>query len=124
MPQLNMQGPHNLETNTINNVVTPHSIGNYALGYTNDKGTFYVCYVGRSDTNLQERLRSWISNTTRPLFKYSYAQSPLEAFNKECKNYHEFTPSDNTIHPDKPNGTSHNCPICPPNPNNIFSGLL
>lgn len=39
-----------------------------------------------------------------------------EAFEKECKNYHDFGGDigslDNDIHPDRPEGKEYECPIC------------
>ena len=112
MASLNMEGPFKLDEVTIDDKVTKTSAGNYALGRKNDKGTFLVGYVGRSDSDVNERLKYWAQNSERPLFKFSYASSPKAAFEKECQNYHDFEPPDNDIHPDKPNGTNWKCPIC------------
>jgi hypothetical protein len=45
-------------------------------------------------------------------FKYSYATSPKAAFEKECKNYHDFNPQNNTYHPDRPANSGWKCPAC------------
>ena len=112
MATLNMNGPHKLDTKTIEDKVTKTSPGNYALGSKNDKGVFLVYYVGRSDTDVAARLKSWIGNTKRPLFKFSYATSPKAAFEKECQNYHDFEPTDNSVHPQRPDNTNWKCPRC------------
>jgi len=75
-----------------------------------------VRYVGRSDTDVNSRLRSWVGKDSRyKQFKYSYATSSKEAFEKECKNYHDFGGSeslDNKDHPQRPEGTNWKCPVC------------
>ena len=47
---------------------------------------------------------------------FSYAENSKEAFEKECKNYHDFGGDigslDNDIHPDRPEGKDYECPIC------------
>lgn len=112
MASLNMDGPFKLDEATIDSEVTKTSAGNYALGKKNDKGTFLVGYVGRSDSDVNDRLKYWAKNSQRPLFKYSYELSPKAAFEKECENYHDFEPPGNDIHPDKPNDTNWKCPVC------------
>ena len=115
MASLNMNGPSELMTQKIDEGVTRTSPGNYALGYVSDS-TFYVRYVGRSDTDVNSRLKSWVGKSNRyKHFKYSYATSPKAAFEKECKNYHDFGESeelDNEQHPERPDGTNWKCPVC------------
>lgn len=115
MASLEMEGPYKLDSETIDAKVTRTSPGNYALGGENEKGTFLVGYVGRSDSDVRARLKSWVGKTTRSLFKFSYASSPKVAFEKECNNYHDFEPPENDSHPDRPEGTTWQCPRC-----NIF----
>jgi len=114
MPTLDMQGPYDLTTEKINEIVTQTSAGNYALGYMNDSNAFIVEYVGRSDSNLNERLLKHAGEGYEK-FKYSYAQNSKEAFEKECKNFHDFGGSDkldNKIHPDRPADKDWKCPYC------------
>lgn len=116
MATLNMNGPYELTSAKISAVVTKTSAGNYALGYVRDD-KFIVHYVGRSDTDVAARLKQHVGKQyTR--FKYSYATSAKAAFEKECRNYHDFGGKeklDNTIHPDRPAGSGWKCPRC-----NIF----
>jgi len=115
MASLGMEGPYELDTETIETNVTRTSPGNYALGRKNEEGTFLVGYVGRSDSDVRARLKSWVSETKRPLFKFSYATSPKAAFEKECKNYHDFGESeklDNKQHPERPDDANWKCPVC------------
>ena len=114
MVSLGMKGPYDLTTKSVNEVVTRKSAGNYALGYKNDKGVFIVQYVGRADIDVANRIKQHIGEGYSK-FKYDYATSPKAAFEKECINYHDFGGSqllDNTIHPDRPNGSSWKCPCC------------
>jgi hypothetical protein len=114
MPSLGMKGPYALTKSKIDEVVTRTSAGNYALGYTNDKGAFIPRYVGRSDSDVNAELKSKVS-TKHKQFKFSYATSPKAAFEKECRNYHDFGGKDkldNDIHPARPAGTDWKCPVC------------
>lgn len=112
MVTLGMQGSYTLTEEKIDEVVTKISPGNYALGHVmEDK--FYVEYVGRADTNLNTRLKDWIKKYSR--FKFSYASSLKAAFEKECKNYHDFGENNilnNLNHPDRPSESNWKCPHC------------
>lgn len=112
MASLNMEGPYTLDYGTIEAKITRISSGNYALGEKNGGGTFLVGYVGRSDTDVKTRLKSWVGKTKKPLFKFSYASSDKTAFEKECENYHDFDPPSNDSHPARPAGTNWRCPKC------------
>jgi hypothetical protein len=114
MASLDMQGPYDLTAKKIDEVITRTSPGNYALGHM-DNETFRVSYVGRSDTDVNKRLKDWVGSKYKN-FKSSYATSPKDAFEKECKNYHDFGESkslDNKIHPERPNNADWKCPVCP-----------
>lgn len=113
MPTLGMEGPYELTSEKVDEVVTKTSAGNYALGRVANS-TFYVRYVGRSDSDVNRELKSKLGRNYS-MFKFSYANSPKEAFEKECRNYHDFGESeklDNERHPDRPDGTDWKCPRC------------
>lgn len=115
MPILNMDGPYTFNREIINAKVKKISAGNYALGHTNDKGVFIVCYVGRSDNDLNHRLCCQLNEHPHPMFKFSYATSSKEAYEKECQNFHDFggvQRLENEIHPDNPNRMYCRCPKC------------
>lgn len=122
MATLNMGFSYDLTYDVIDKVVADGRIGNYAFGYLDNQGSFIVLYVGRSDINLKERIKHGITdvqenpNLRYERFKFSYAESPMEAFEKECRNYHDFGGEEgklyNRIHPDKPDGYVGNCPVC------------
>ena len=80
--------------------------GNYAFGHLNEKGEFVVSYVGRFDKG-GNRINHGVGRYTH--FKISYAATEKEAVEKECRNYHDFTPPDNQIHPACPSGMC--CPL-------------
>ena len=110
-----MNGAYDFKSEQIDAVVTRTSPGNYALGYVKNTNTFIVLYVGRSDNDLNKELKSRLSWTKYKKFKYSYASSPKAAFEKECKNYHDFggkAKLDNEIHPARPENTDWKCPVC------------
>lgn len=114
MPRLEMNGPYDFHEKSIENEITRISAGNYALGRINKEEKFIVEYVGRSDNDVKERLKQHIGERYTK-FKYSYASSSKEAFDKECKNYHDFGGSstlNNKIHPDRPENTNWKCQFC------------
>lgn len=111
MSSLNMKGPFTFTNDGINDVIQDDIIGNYALGIINDKGGLTVSYVGRSDADLKSELKQRLDTHPHSHFKASSASSAEEAYNKECQNYHDFSPSENEIHPAKPN-LNIQCPVC------------
>ena len=177
MGSLEMNGSYPLNDEMIDAMVSRTSPGNYALGYM-DGTTFMVFYVGRSDSDVKQRLHDWVDAPSRsrkyapsakaaygyrhrgplplgvpaldrvglgvdssytrcaysyrhrgplPLgvaaldrvgigvdssytrFAFSYARSAEAAFEKECRNYHDFGGSDgldNEGHPVSTPGSS------------------
>jgi hypothetical protein len=61
---LEMNGSYPLSNEAIDEMLTRTSPGNYALGYM-DETTFVVFYVGRSDSDLRERLHDWVGAPSR-----------------------------------------------------------
>ena len=116
MINLEMRGPFPLNSEEVRRQVLPNRIGNYAFGTINDEGIFLILYIGRSDTDLQTEIIARAAAYKQCThFMFSYANSTKEAFEKECKNFHECGGADgllNQIHPDKPNGTDYECPYC------------
>ena len=117
MPSLDMGNTmYTLDLDTINRLIGDGVIGNYALGLKTNNGSFMVKYVGRSDTNLKQRLIQHLSDEKKyPFFKYHVAQTIKEAYLWECKNFHDFGGEeylDNKVHPAKPEGLKDTCPYC------------
>ena|SRR5437870_3751094 len=108
MPSTGLFGPYSL-SNTNVDICTGASPGVYALGYSKN-GLFYVLYVGRSDNNLNSRLKQWVGAYAE--FQYGHYDTKKQAFENECHLYHAFSPPDNEIHPAVPDGTSYKCPVC------------
>lgn len=61
---LEMKGSFPLSDAAIAAELTRTSPGNYALGYLED-GSFVVFYVGRSDSDLKQRLQDWVGTPSR-----------------------------------------------------------
>ena len=76
-----------LTNEKIDSLVTQTKPGVYALDKTTGGG-FQVCYVGRADTDLNRRLKDWVGKYK--YFKFEYATSPKDAFEKECELWHDF----------------------------------
>lgn len=114
MATLGLSGPFVLAGYVIDREVARMSPGNYALGHDKNGGTFVVQYVGRSDGDVRGRLHHWLGGKYRA-FKYAYATSAKAAFEKECRNYHDFggrQKLDNDVHPHRPDEAGWRCPVC------------
>jgi len=112
MPLSGLQGPYNLNIQTIDEVVILKSAGVYALAKMVEGNSFHISYVGRSDDDINRRLKDWVDKYA--LFKFEYYVSPRTAFEKECNIYHYFGPEglDNEAHPERPKNTNWLCPQC------------
>ena len=109
MAKSGLQGSFPLTSASIDEHVKKTSPGAYALGHTRgDK--FYIKYVGRSDGDVNARLKDHVDSYYR--FKFEYYGSAKEAFEKECRLYHDFEPDDNDVHPARPAGRDWKCPVC------------
>lgn len=114
MPCLKMGEQLNkLDEKTIEREITRTSPGNYGIGYIQDN-TFHVCRVGRSDDDVKGRLKQYVGVEPDRYthFQLKYASSIKEAFEKECWNFHDCNPPDNDRHPDRPDNTNLQCPVC------------
>ncbi|MFO7675334.1 MAG: hypothetical protein R6X12_03340 [bacterium] len=109
-----MKGPYRLSPEELNRVLPRPHPGNFAIGYRRDDGRFVVRYVGRSDSDLNRTLREQETDGST-WFAWSYAPSEKAAFDKECRNYHDFGESaglENEEHPLPPGQTRWHCPVC------------
>ena len=108
--KVELSGPFSLDRDTITRMVSRVSEGVYVLSRN---GTT-AHYVGRSDSNVRDRLLTYVGSGYRS-FWYAYATSPRDAFYKECTLYHQFGGSsslDNKVHPQRPAGSAWHCPVC------------
>ena len=64
MRSLEMCGSYPLDNESIDNLITRTSAGNYALGFM-DGDEFSVFYIGRSDSDLRRRLHEWVGTPSR-----------------------------------------------------------
>ncbi len=104
---------HHFTREVIDRVVNNQAMGNYLLG-SDEGGEFVVSYVGRSDTDLNVELKQRLNPSYRK-FRFTYARSVRTAFETECRDYHRYGTAhqlDNKNHPDRPDGTSYQCPFC------------
>ncbi|TAL67806.1 MAG: hypothetical protein EPN82_13280 [Bacteroidetes bacterium] len=106
---------------TINRVIKPNKIGNYALGkiiIENQRHIFRVYYIGRSDTDLKTEIAKYLNEKTEyHFFKFVYHTTEQQAYEHECKNFHLLKKRKekkyyNKIHPAKPQNSKICCPIC------------
>jgi hypothetical protein len=112
MANTGLHGHHLLTEKEIDKVVRGTGPGAYALGHEAN-GTFYVDYIGRSDSDLNGRLKQWASSKYM-YFKYGFFDTAKAAFEKECRMFHDFGGTatlDNKVHPARPEGASYGCPV-------------
>ncbi len=100
---------HSLTGDNIDAFVTRTSPGVYALDGTT-ASSFIYSYVGRSDVDVNGRLHQWIGKYK--YFKFAYSSSAKNAFEDECRLYHDYNPPDNAIHPARPTNSGWACPRC------------
>lgn len=110
MANSGLRGPYALDSKSISTYVTVKSAGAYALGEVNASGGLDISRVGRSDTDVANRLGQQIGDYAS--FKFEYYASPKAAFLKECELFHTFSPPGNHIHPDRPKNADWKCPHC------------
>lgn len=106
-----MLGP--FEVGVVDFNIEPYRIGAYIL--TKNGRTAH--YVGRSDDNLRERIKTSSHerrsvNSPYTHFWFAYALSPDTAYRLECEWYHKYGPTDNMVHPACPAGRYIPCPVC------------
>lgn len=92
----------------------PKKSGVYVLGFAL-QSQFIPKYVGRSDNDLNQRLKKHLEKSNYTHFKFLITNSLKETFDYECILYHELGVHvgklDNKNHPDRPAGTYWNCPV-------------
>ncbi len=130
MTNLDMDGPYKLDASTVRQRVQGGLPGNFAVGHLDNGKRFAVQYVGRHDADVLSGLmaalkagvgkpgltdRLFGSKPKANAFKFSYAADQRAAFEKQCRNYHDFNGSgslENPSHPAAPAGSGLNCPLC------------
>ena len=106
-----------LTPDTINEMVAREVPGTFAAGYICGSD-FIVCYVGRSDLDLNRELKKWVFYRSDCLFfKFLITTTAQEAFLKECRCFHDFNGTSglkNTSHPMPVKDSGWKCPVCKP----------
>jgi len=113
--KLDMFGPFDFTVESIDNNITYSKPGDYALGFQNSSGLFVICYIGRAEKDLRTELKCFIGTPRYDKFKFSYSATVKEAYETQCKIYHDyggFRTLDNHFHPMKPSGGPYHCPTC------------
>ncbi|XOA42985.1 MAG: hypothetical protein ACKKMO_00745 [Candidatus Nealsonbacteria bacterium] len=121
-----MKGPFDLTSKNIQNVKKEPGV--YILGNKENNDKYIDYYVGRSDSDISDRLTYWLNLTqgevepkndsercvlnNRPKFYWrNYTESARQAYEQECKIYHDKKHECNDIHPAKTYSTWF-CPVC------------
>jgi hypothetical protein len=128
--KLDMDGPFDLTRQAVQASVTQTMPGTFAIGHKDKAGRFQVQFVGRDDANLGAALmqavargigrpgmmtRLFGSKPAANAFKFSYATSAQAAYEKQCRNFHNFGETrslENPGHPAPPAGSGLKCPVC------------
>jgi hypothetical protein len=107
-----LKGPYLLtaERLRIMGLTTRALPGVYALGHTDEEGTFIVESVGRSDENLREKLQDHAGRYKN--FAFEFCHSAKDAFEKECDLCHNFMVEMDFVHPNRLLGSYWKCPHC------------
>ena len=103
-------GPLALTAERIDGPLQANSPGVYALG-SSVNGAFFVKRIGRSDEDLRAALKAHVGGPYEQ-FKFTYALSPRDAFEKECHLFHSLVGLDSPTHPTAPKDTDAICPGC------------
>lgn len=102
------------------NVPDDVTCGNYRLGELSRDNMFHVFYVGRvTKEKLIDRLIDHLNEFEKHqnvYFSYEVKNSEEEAYDQECKDFHDFKDDDgfweNGRHPESPSGQFLTCKIC------------
>lgn len=105
---IHLSGPYPLTEDGVAEAVTASAPGVFALGMMRN-GAFYVGYVGRAELDLARELDR--HELAYSHFKFNFADTAEDAFQKECELFHAFAPPANA-HPSRPRGSQAKCPIC------------
>lgn len=102
---MSLSGPYPISK--VHDYVDSGYMGVYVLSRDGKRRT----YVGRSDSDLAQRIVQSASEGDYSYFWFDYASSPMDGYKQECRLYHQFNPPDNTSHPAVPQGTNWRCPV-------------
>ncbi|MEE9552815.1 MAG: hypothetical protein V3W18_00850 [candidate division Zixibacteria bacterium] len=103
-----------LDPETVEKAIKMRAAGNFALGEIGETGSFVVEYVGRSGSDVKRKIKAMLGRQYSA-FRYCYAMTPKDAFEKDCRIFHDLGGSimlDNTEHPTRPERVKWQCPLC------------
>lgn len=115
---LNLDGPFPLTAAIIDAKCEGKPCGNYAVGTIEEVSRMFTPrYIGRSDHDLSGSLKKHVGgsgiNGDYTHFMAAAAPSPKDAFERECKNYHDVQYQlDNEKHPIRTAQTDWECAVC------------
>ena len=98
-----------LTTSSVAETVTQTVPGVFILGQSIE-GTFHVKYVGWDAEDVAGAIKFQVGLFNR--YKYEYAVTAEEAFEKACILYHMFLPARNKAHPEWHGHSDVECPMC------------
>jgi hypothetical protein len=114
-------GPFPFSLLSVDQHVEPNRIGAYVLqGPGERKGDLVIARVGRSDTDLNRRLKAYLTNFPYTAdaryyaithFSFGYLETKASAFETECVLFHDWEPPLNDHHPGRPRGSIRGCPV-------------
>lgn len=78
MINLDMTGVYKLDSDTIDSLIKPETIGNYVIGSRVDQDGIQIRYVGHSDTDLNRRLKEHLDDPYDS-FMFNTQETPEEA---------------------------------------------
>jgi hypothetical protein len=105
-----LRGPYRLASAVIGIFVPAGMAGVYLLGALSQGKLHPVDAVGRAERDLADTLMGLIGSNSG--FMFAPASSPPEAFEMECRVFHDNMLSGRRPHPMAPPDTPLVCPVC------------
>jgi len=105
-----MNGPFFLFDEVIDREITSTGPGVFALDDSLTGSLFDARFVGRSDSDLNHQLHVFVGKYKR--FGFVACSSARQAFETECRLFHELSPWENVSHPQRPENSGWICPCC------------
>jgi hypothetical protein len=110
MAAVTLRGPFRLVSDVIGQFVPPGVPGVYVLGAVAPGDLHPVDVVGRADLDLAPVLLGLVGSNSG--FMFAPATTTAEAFDLECRLYHQFMLTGLRPHPQAPKDSALACPIC------------
>jgi len=114
MLNVGLSKSYSFNSETVDKIIKIKAAGNFALGELDDNGDFVAGYVGWSDSDIKNEIRAMLGGRYSA-FRYSYALTAKDAFEKNCRIFHDLGGKvmlDNKEHPARPERVKWRCPLC------------